>query len=96
MAQWYSDGLTISRSRVPPPAGAARELSSPELTFCVDIYFGIHINPVLQQWHVEDLGHSAKRAGDSLQVNTHTRIFDPRSGSGLTGLSRHSFNVSPA
>ena len=60
----------IERSRVRVPAEAAREFSSPGLAFCVDSYFGIRSTPVLQ--HVKDPGHSAKSAGDRLQLHTHT------------------------
>ena len=63
----------IERSRVRIPAGAAAgEFSSPGSTFCADSYFGIRSTPVLQQQHVKDPGHSAKSAGDRLQLNTHT------------------------
>ena len=70
IAQLQSDGLVIERSRVRVPAKAAREFSSPGSAFCVDSYFGIRSTPVLQ--HVKDPGHSAKSAGDRLQLNTHT------------------------
>ena len=45
---WYSEGLVIERLGVRIPAGAAGELSSPELTLCSDSY------SVLPQWHVKD------------------------------------------
>ena len=60
----------IERSRVPVPAGAAGEFSSPGSTFCADSYFGIRSIPVLLQWHVNDPGHSAESAGGRLQ-QTH-------------------------
>ena len=62
----------IERSRVRIPAGAAGEFSSPESTICADFYFGIRSTPVLPQQHVKDPGHSARSAGDRLQLNTHT------------------------
>ena len=34
-------------------------------------YFSIRSTPVLPQQQVKDPGHSAKSAGDSLQLNTH-------------------------
>ena len=49
------------RSRVPVPAGAAGEFSSPVSTFCADSYFGIRSTPVLMQEHLKDPGHSAKK-----------------------------------
>ena len=61
----------IERSRVRIPAGAVGELSSPGSTFCAGSYFGIRSTPVLPQYHVKDPGHSAKRAGGRLQLNTH-------------------------
>ena len=54
------------------PAGAAGEFSSPWSTFFADSYFGICSTPVLPQEHLKDPGHSAKSAGDRLQLNTHT------------------------
>ena len=31
-------------------------------------------HPMLLQWHVKDLGHSAKSAGGRLHLNTHTPL----------------------
>ena len=62
----------IERSRDRIPAGVAGEFSSPEPTVCADSYFGIRSTPVLLQHHVKDPGHSVKRAGGRLQLNTHT------------------------
>ena len=62
----------IERSRVPIPAEVAGELSSPGSTFYADSYFGIPSTPVLQQYYVKDLDHSARSAGGRLQLNTHT------------------------
>ena len=67
----------------------AGEFSSPKLTFCDDYFLGVHSNPVLLQWHIKDLGHSAKSAGGRLYVNMHTSLNQP-SRSGLTMLSRYS------
>ena len=79
----------IERLRVRIPAGAAGELSSPELTLCADSYSVSVPPPVLPQWHVKDPGHSAKSAGGRLHLNTHTQLTQ-RSRSGLTmPLSRH-------
>ena len=39
--------------------------------------------PPLPQWHVKDPGHSAKRAGGKLHLNSHTP-WTQRSRSGLT------------
>ena len=60
------------RSRVRIPAGAAREFSSPGLTFCADSYFGICSTPMLPQLYIKGPGHSAKSAGGRLQLNTQT------------------------
>ena len=62
----------IERSQVRIPARAVGEFSSPGSTFCADSYFGIRFTPVLPQEHVKDPGHSAKSAGGTLQLNTHT------------------------
>ena len=67
IAQWLE-----RQTRVRIPAGTAGEFSSPGSTFCADSYFGIRSTPVLPQSHVQNPGHSAKSAGDRLQLNTHT------------------------
>ena len=51
--------------------------------------------PVLQRWHVEDPGHSAKCAGGRLHLNTHTP-WTQWSWTGPTiSLSRHSVGTYP-
>ena len=42
-------------------------------TFCADSYFGIRSTLVLPQQHVKVPGHSAKSAGNRLQLNIHAR-----------------------
>ena len=55
--------------------------------------FGDRPIPVLPQWHVKDLGHSAKSAGSRLHLKTHTPLIH-RSRSGLTvPLSRQSVGI---
>ena len=56
----------IERLRVRYPSGAA-ELSSPVSTFCAGFHFG---NRSTVQ-HVNDPGHSAKRVGGRLHLNTY-------------------------
>ena len=63
-----SAGLVIERLRVRIPAGAAGEFSSPWLTLRADSY-SVSVPPVLLQWNVKDLGHSAKSAGGRLHLN---------------------------
>ena len=41
------------------------------IIFCADFHFCLRSNPVLPQWDVKDLGHSAKSAGGRLQLNTY-------------------------
>ena len=55
----------IEKSRVPVPAGAAGEFSSPWSTLGADSYFGIRSTPVLPQQLVKDPGQSAKSASGS-------------------------------
>ena len=83
----------IERLQVRIPAKAAGEFSSPELTLCADSC-SVSVPPhVLPQWHVKDSGHSAKSAGGSLHLNTHT-LLTRRSRSGLTmPLSRQSVGI---
>ena len=40
---------------------------------CVDL-FDVRSTLVLQHWHVEDPGHSAKSAGGRLHLNAHTTL----------------------
>ena len=66
----------IESLRVRIPAGAAGEFSSPESTFCADSYLVSVPHPVLPQWHVKDLGHSAKSAGGRLHLK-HANTLEP-------------------
>ena len=85
----------IERLRVRILAGAAGEVSSPQLTLCVDSYSVSVPPPVLTQWHVKDPGHSAKSAGGRLHLLMHTPLTQ-RSRSGLTmPLSGHSVGTYP-
>ena len=54
-------------------------LTLPLLLFCIRSMF------VLRQWHIKDPGHSAKRAGGKLHLNTHTPLTQ-RNRSGMTML----------
>ena len=67
-------------------------ISFPELTFCVNSYPSFFPSLLLLQWHVKDPSHSAKSAGGTLYLNTHTS-FIQRSWSGLTVLSRHNMGT---
>ena len=71
IAQWWSAGFMIEKSRVQVPAGTAGEFLTPGSNFCADFYFGIRSTPVLSQWHAKDFDHSAKSAGGRLQLNTY-------------------------
>ena len=54
------------------------------------LFFCVCPTPLLPQWHIRDLGHSAKSTGGRLHLNTHT-LLTQGSQSGLTMLlSRHS------
>ena len=89
IACWYSAGLVNRRLRVRIPAGAAVQFSSPELTLCIDLLYGVRSTLVLSQWHVKDPGHFAGSAGGRLHLNTHVPLTQ-RSRSGLPVLlSRH-------
>ena len=60
------------------------------VNFVCWLLFGVRSTPVLSQWHVTDPGHSAKRAGGRLHLNTHLPVTQ-RSRNGLTNpLSKHS------
>ena len=71
----------------------SRSLAGAALTFVCLLLIGVRSTPVLPQWHVKDLGHSAKSAGGRLHLNTHTPLTK-RSRSGPTmPLSRHSMGT---
>ena len=55
--------------------------------FWCSLLFGLRSIPVLPQWHVKNLGHSAKSTGGRLHLNTHTPLTQ-RSRTGLTMLPR--------
>ena len=60
------------------------------VNFVCWLLFGVCSTPVLPQWHIKDLGHSAKNAGGRLHLNRHTPLTQ-LSWSGLTmPLSRRS------
>ena len=74
----------IKKLRVQIPAEAVGEFSSPESTFYADSYlFRVRSTPVLPQWHIKDLGHSAESANGRLHLHTHTPLTQRRR-SGLT------------
>ena len=69
-----------------------REIFSAALTFCADTD-SVSIPPSrLLQWHVKDLGHSAKSADAMLQLYIQT-FLTQGSRSGLTMLSRHNLGT---
>ena len=62
----------IEKSRVRVSAGAAGEFSSPGSTFCAESFrypFHPRVTAIARK---QNLGHSARSAGGSLQLNTHT------------------------
>ena len=65
----------IERSRVRVRAGAAGECSSPGSSFCADSFlflFSVSLPSLCYHSSTEKgPGHSAKSAGDRLQLNTH-------------------------
>ena len=70
----------IERLRVRIPSEAAGEFSSPESTLCADL-FGIRSSLMLQQWHLEDPGPTAKSTRGRLILNMHAPLTQ-RSQSG--------------
>ena len=63
--------------RVRIPAGAAGELSSPELTLYAESKSVSVPTPVLLQWHVKDPGHSARSSDGRLHTLKQAYTFDP-------------------
>ena len=51
------------------PAGAAGELSSPELTVSADHYFAVYSTPVVPQQHTKEPNYCFKNSGGRLQLN---------------------------
>ena len=62
----------IERLRVLVPAGAAGEISSPELTLCADFYSVSFPPPCYRSGTYEIPGHSTISADGRLHLNTHT------------------------
>ena len=59
------------------------------VNFVCWLLFDVRFTPVLLQWHVKDISHSAKSAGGTLHLNKHTPLTK-QSQSGLTMLlSKH-------
>ena len=94
LAQSQNAGLVTGlagRSRVRFPVGAVGEFSSPELTFCADL-FRYPFHPRVTALAHNRLRSFCKGAGGRLQLmstymSTHT-LFTERSLCGLTELSR--------
>ena len=83
--RWTRDRKVASSN----PGRSGGKNFSPKLTLCADSYSVSVPPPVFPQWHVNDPGHSANRAGGRLHLNTHIP-FTLRCRSGLTmPLSRH-------
>ena len=80
------DGKVLSSN----PGVSGRRIFFSRVNFVCWLLFSVRSTPVLTQWHVKDLSHSAKSAGGRLHLNTHTPLTQ-RSRSGLTTPpSRHS------
>ena len=65
------------------PGRSSRKIFSSRVKFVCSLLLGVHSTPMLPQWHVKDPGHSAKSAGGTLHLDTHTPLTE-RSRSGLT------------
>ena len=71
------------------PGRSGRRIFFSRVNFVCWLLFDVCSIPVLLQWRVNDLGHSAKSAGGRLHLNTHTPLTQ-QSQNGLTmPLSRH-------
>ena len=60
------------------------------VNFVCWLLFGVRSTPVLLQWHVKDLGHSAQSVGGRLHLNTHTSLTQPSRNGLAMPLFRHS------
>ena len=75
------------------PSRSGGRIFFSRVNFVCWLLLGVRSTPLLPQWHVKDLGHSTKSAGDRLHLNTHTPLTQ-RSRSGLTmPLSRQSVGI---
>ena len=71
------------------PGRSSRRIFFSRVNFVCWFLSGVRSTPVLPWWHVKNPGHSAKRAGGRLHLNTCTPLTQ-RSRSGLTmPLSRN-------
>ena len=76
------------------PGRSSRRIFFSRVNFCAESY-SLSIPPMLLQWHVKDLTHSAKSADSRLHLNMHTPLTQ-WSQSGLNILlSRHSVGTYP-
>ena len=83
------DGKVLSSN----PGVSGRRIFFSRVNFVCWLLFSVRSTPVLTQWHVKDLSHSAKSAGGRLLLNMHTPLTH-RSWSGLVmPLSRHSVGI---
>ena len=64
----------IERFRIQILAEVAGEFSSQEVTLRADSNLVSVPPPLLPEWQVKDLGHSARSAGGRLPLNMHTPL----------------------
>ena len=65
------------------PGKSSGRIFFSRVNFACWLWFSVHSTLVLLQWHIKDLGHSAKSAGGGLHLNNRTPLTH-RSRSGLT------------
>ena len=90
LASWLEHQTRDRKVASLNPGRSSRRIFFSRVNFVCRLLFSVRSNPVIQQWHVKDPGHSAKSAGGRLHLNTHTSLTQ-QSWSGLTRpLARHS------
>ena len=88
LERWTHDRKVASSN----PGRSGGRIFFSRVNFLCWLLLGVRSTPVLPQWHVKDLGHSAKSADGRLHLNTHTSLTK-QSRSGLTILHTHSMGT---
>ena len=72
------------------PGRSGSRIFSSRVNFVCWLLLGVCSTPVLLQWHVKKLSHSAKSAGVRLHICTHTPLTQLSQSELTMPLSRHS------
>ena len=74
VACWWERRTRDRKVASSNPGRSGRRIFFSRVNFVCWLLFDVRSTPVLPQWHVKGPGHSAKSAGGTLHLNTHTPL----------------------